>query len=170
MKFIKKYAVIALLALAAFNVKAQLSVTATIPSGGFSNLVSGPIVAGSFVLSTTNATATSLSFFDTPYASGPLRYTNAAYIQLSSYATNWIQCWTNFYGRTNCWTNTTVIDVTNTVSATFSNFNNVLTAVAPANGNLVIPNVSFLFNLGVGVTNLSASNATVTVNYTKQSQ
>ena len=109
--------------------------------------------------------AVTLNMYDSPNATFVL--TNAAYANIISYATNYVVFYTNYFGRTNGWTNTMLVDVTNTVAASTNVLQPKATFTAPALGTLVVNPVSYGFEYGIWVTNTSLSNAVITVTYTQ---
>lgn len=90
-----------------------------------------------------------------------LQFTNASYISTSSYATNWITTWTNYYGATNSFTNVALIDYSITNAGTTNFYLQRYNSVVPTNGSVTIQGTAnFIF--GATFTNAAAS----TVNYT----
>lgn len=144
------------------------SKSVVISSGGYSNLVSigaggGAIINQIAVVSTTT-NAASVKLYDTPnYPT----YTNAAYIQLSSYATNYVTTYTNYFGVQNSITNAALVDYTNTVSAVTNSYPIPFIGTSPTNTASVYPG-PYTFNNGVWATNTSAvGSVIVTIDYTK---
>lgn len=145
------------------------SSTVTIATGGMSNLMpsfqASAIIQSVIITAPANNTA-SVTFVDTP--TNKLFFTNAAYIGVGSYVSNYWNCWTNFLGRTNCMTNAAIIDYTNTVAAAQVSYPSPIVATAPTNGSFAAVGTSFLFNNGIWVTNTGSGNATVTITYQVQ--
>jgi hypothetical protein len=120
----------------------------------------------SIAIANTNAAgAVTLSLYDSPNATFAI--TNQAYTNIISYATNYVVFYTNYFGRTNGWTNTMLVDITNAVPATNYILQPKATFAAPALGTLVVNPVSYGFEYGIWVTNSSLSNAVITINYTQ---
>ena len=137
-----------------------------IPAAGFSNMLSSfagsAKITGVFLTSPAANTA-SITIVDT--TTNSLTYVNPAYTQYSSYATNLITTYTNFFGTVQSLTNLVLIDVSSSVAQS-TNLNTViLTATAATNSTVAYTPVSFFANKGIWVTNTGSGNATVTINY-----
>lgn len=145
------------------------STSMTIATGGMSNLLSAfqssALLTSVIVTAPANNTA-SVTFVDT--ITNKLFYTNAAYIGVSSYVSNYYNCWTNFLGRTNCMTNVALVDITNTVASASVSYPLPFIGSAPTNSSFAVSGASFFFNNGVWVTNTGSGNATVTITYQLQ--
>lgn len=140
----------------------------TVPSGTMTNF---PINLGSVKLTQiiascpgTNYT-TNVVFVDTPNNS--LLYTNAAYSNTLSYATNYVITYTNYYGRTNNLTNLVLVDVTNNlVAATTNNYpQRLIFALAGSNTSVRFDQVNYYFVEGLWVTNSGPGAVTLTITY-----
>lgn len=131
----------------------------------FSFLSQSPVKVLNVTITTPAATAGRFTFYDTP--TNATFYTNAAYSNILSYATNYIAVWTNYYGATNYWTNKSLIDVTNLVAGSTNNYNPEIDVYVPTNSSIQIPNVNALFSLGCWVTNTGTGTGvpTITVQY-----
>lgn len=144
---------------------AALSTTVVVQPNTYTNLLS--LNSGSAIVTfasvTANTTNASVIFVDAP--TNTLFYTNAAYIGVTSYATNYIQSWTNYYGVVNYWTNMTLLDVTNTVAASTNFYNRPITASALASTTTTLNPLAANFEYGIWVTNNSSGIATVTIQY-----
>ena len=131
----------------------------------FTNLLVGfnnPVTVSSVTVSPTN-NAVTLSLIDTPTNS--LTYSNAAYTVGTSYATNYINTWTNFYGVVSSTTNIALIDTTSTVAASTNSYpvRAIVTAVASTPTRYT--GLSAYFGRGLWVQNNTATNAVIIVNY-----
>lgn len=149
-------------------------------SGGMTNLLSfGPnfgaaTITSAAISSATVSSNTLVQFVDT--YTNSLVYTNASYTNRISYATNYVYSWTNFYGvvYTNnqigaagtLQTNIMLIDATNVVNGSTNLFPVLFTAGAPSGGAISLyPNLNANAQHGIWVTNLSSSDAAVTITY-----
>ena len=155
---------IALVALT-FNIQA-VSVTATVAGNGKTNILalmpSGTAKVTSVTLGNLGAAVQTLSFYDSP--DGVYFYTNAAYITTTSYATNTYVLYTNYFGMTNSFTNTFLMDVTNTVAASTNLWPIRAVTVLPASATTTMYPVNYLFDYGMWVTNSGANAVTITIN------
>ena len=152
--------------LVSLSVNAGQSSSLVIPTTGFSNMLSSFIgsakITGVFLTSPTANTA-SITIVDT--STNSLTYVNPAYTQYSSYATNLITTYTNFFGTVQSLTNLVLVDVSSSVAQS-TNLNTViLTATAATNSMVAFTPVSFFVSKGIWVTNTGSGNATVTINY-----
>ncbi len=107
----------------------------------------------------------SFQLYDTPtnttvYAVGP--YTNILF-----YATNLIVSWTNYYGRTNSWTNLSLVDYTNSVALQTNNYPLMLQALLPTNTTVTYPNLGITCIYGAWVTNTGTLPITINMTYTQ---
>lgn len=116
------------------------------------------------VSSVANNSAT-IALFDTAFTG--LAQTNPAYSSITSYVTNYINSWTNFYGATNYWTNRTLIDVSNYVAGATNALSPDYVWVCPTNSTLVLQNLNNRFQNGVSITNMAGGSATVVLTYTQ---
>ena len=142
------------------------SQTVSIASGVMTNF---PIQSGSVKItqilmsSATTNYSTSIQFVDT-YTNW-LVYTNAAYSNILSYATNYTLNWTNYYGAVNSWTNLTLVDLTNSVAGTTNNFpTRILTSIG-TNSSLKFDNVNYYFQNGLWITNSGPGAVSFTITY-----
>lgn len=158
------------------------SFSAQVQPGTMTNILSfspnqGGILVKQIILTTVGATASTVQLVDTP--TNLLVYTQAAYTNRISYATNYVQVWTNFYGvvqsnnyvggtlLTNFW----LVDITNNlVPATTNNYSiraqlgaagNTTTILGPVSGNLN----GYYFDYGIWATNNSAGTNLITIVY-----
>lgn len=132
---------------------------------GNSAAASGAVKITQIVLtSPANNTAT-VALYDT--WTNIFTYSNAAYSTISSYATNLITCWTNFFGATNCITNIALVDYSNYVAAATNNLSPLVTLTAATNSTVILTDQQYFFNKGAFATNLGSGNATISVNYVK---
>lgn len=124
-----------------------------------------PLTQGSATISQVIVTAQTniaqVLFVDT--YTNSLVYSNGAYNVRASYATNYINTTTNFYGVATSTTNLALIDYTNTVAASTNNFPQRFTLASTSGGSAVFPALNSYFDNGVWVTNMSTNTATITV-------
>jgi hypothetical protein len=131
----------------------------------FPTLLSGSAKVTAVTLTTTNNSATVV--FRDAYTN-TFNFTNAAYIQTTSYVTNYITTWTNYFGYTNNVTNFALVDVTNTIPATNYAFPIVLTLGAGTNSTVTYNPLVANFNYGIWMTNTTAGGSvTVTLTYSQ---
>jgi len=143
------------------------SYTVTIATGTMSNLVSGfgtSAKVSQVVLTAPAANTATIKLLDTPGAR--LAYTNPPYSTLTTYATNVITVYTNFFGATNSITNIALVDIVSTVASNVVTYPSHLTATAPTNSSVLF-NGSYYFNNGVWATNTGSGDATVSVTFTR---
>jgi hypothetical protein len=174
MKFIKSFAVVAVLGLCAFEAHAAFSVSQVVlPGNNMTNILSPSINSPIRVLQITATSVTSANvsamLVDTPTNS--LTFTTPAYTNTISYATNYISSYTNFYGVGVSLTNLNLIDVTNNLVPASTNFySNRISISAMANSSTIIggsgPNgLNYFFNYGIWATNTGTVPITITVTY-----
>ena len=160
-----KYIIASILSFVAGSALAA-STSVVVQPGTFTNLLSlgssgyARVTALSVTANSTNVT---VAFIDTP--TNVLTYVSPAYTNLVSYATNYIQSWTNYYGATNSWTNMTLVDVANTVAATTNNYPTRVAVGALAGTSTIINPANYKFEDGIWVTNNSTGIATITATY-----
>ena len=167
MKSLKHLFLVSLFGVALSVSAAPATKTTTIAAGGFTNLLtlgnSGNANITQVILTSPTTNATRIRIVDSP--TNTLTFTNAAYIQLQTYATNVITTYTNYFGVANSFTNVGLIDVTNTVAATTNNYPIRFTATSPTNTSSIFTG-TYSFNNGVWATNESlGGSVTVTVTY-----
>lgn len=138
-----------------------------VASGTYTNLL-GLTQGRAVKITQINITATStnapiLRIYDSPTTN--IYYTNAAYSQDASYATNYIQYYTNFFGQTNWTTNLAVVHYTVSNAATTNVYPLRFTAVAPTNTTVSFDGVNYNFINGVFATNAGVGHSTVTITY-----
>lgn len=158
-------------ALIASDAQATLgSSTTVITAGGYSNLlatlpnVNGSVTITSVLLTTPAATASTITMTDG--TTNRLTYTLPAYSNLTSYATNYITSYTNFFGVVNSFTNVALIDITNSVAASTNNYRIPFQASVATNSTVQFNGQYFFLN-GVWATNAAsgAGSTTVTITY-----
>lgn len=162
-----KKLILSLMLLAGIGLNSYAAQTSVIvPANTMTNfiLLSGnPTKVLSVSAATFSTNSANIFIYDTP--TNQFLYTNAAYTNILSYATNWINTWTNYYGRTNSVTNIALIDVTNTVTGTTNSYNLEFAASIGTNATVTANNVNAVFTYGVWVTNQSVGASTVTITY-----
>lgn len=164
----KKYFAIIALALALVVPVQAASTTVTIAPGGFSNLLSnfrGSANVSSVLLTASSTNIGQVNFVDT--YTNSLTYVSPAYSTISSYATNVITTWTNYYGVINSFTNIGLIDYTNSVSASTNAFPIRFQAIANTNSSALYGNQSLYFLNGIWATNTALGTVTATITYTQ---
>jgi len=92
-------------------------------------------------------------------------YTNAAYTNITSYATNLVTTWTNYFGVVNSATNVNLVDVTNSVAGTTNNYPQRFSVSALVGTTTTINPTSYIFENGIWATNTSAGSGTLTVQF-----
>lgn len=139
----------------------------TVPSGTMTNF---PISYGSVkiqqIIVTTPGTnyTTNYEFIDTP--TNWLVFTNSAYSNILSYATNYVTTWTNYYGKVNSDTNIDLVDITNAVAASTNYYPvRIIGSVPTNNATAVLSGVNYYFVSGLWVTNSGPGAATFTITY-----
>jgi hypothetical protein len=152
--------------LVALCTQAQLTTNISVASTGYSNLLQGAYCLSQIVVTPpAGSNSVTVRLIDSNNSTN-LFFTNAAYIARGYYITNQLYAWTNFFGKSNAFYSLTKIDYTNTVSATGYPFRNLMVITAPAGGTTILDlNPCVAVNLGLSITNLSTTNATVSINY-----
>lgn len=152
------------------------TVTVTIPATTGTNVPTilnpygtngAPFTLLSAVLVPASGCAANVYLYDSPLY---LWYTNAAYSNITSYVTNYIAMWTNYYGYTNYWTNASLIDVTNSVLGTSNAYPVALVLAAPTNVPTTFVNLNTRFRYGCLITNTvntAQGTPTLTLTYTQ---
>jgi hypothetical protein len=128
--------------------------------------VNGPVKVTQIIISSSSTNVSNLEFVDTP--TNTLTWTNAAYSNILSYATNVVTNYVNYYGRTNSYTNLSLVDVTNSVPAVTNNYNVALHPIITTNATATFQNVNYYFVNGLWITNVAAPGSgpsTVTITY-----
>ena len=158
----KKLLISALLGISVLSASAFTTSVTVLPLS-FTNAF--PINQGSAYLTQVIITAPTniaqVLFVDT--YTNSLTYTNASYNVRASYATNYINTWTNFYGTVQSTTNIALIDITNTVPATTNNFPQKFTVASTSGGSATYPAINAYFVSGVWVTNMTTNTAIITL-------
>lgn len=147
------------------NTKAA-SASITVAAGVMTNfplLVSGPVKISQVVLTSTGTNIASVQFIDTP--TNALTFTNAAYTNITSYLTNYINNWTNYYGVVNSWTNISLVDITNSVAGTTNNYPVRMILATPTNSSTRVDNAVYSYLYTPWVTNTGTGSINVTINY-----
>lgn len=165
-KIVKK-SVIGLLFASAISTQA-LTVSITLTNGQFTTftgLNSGALTLKSFIIGNSNASPATISFYDV--TTNVTVFTNAAFTNITSFGTNQTNSFTNYQGIVQYFTNTALVDISNSVTQTI--FTNPPRIAVPINGSNTIapPVVNQYFTSGLWLSNSSASNITVTVTVTQ---
>ncbi len=137
----------------------------------------GSLLVKQFIITSVTATNSTLAIYDMP--TNNLQFTNAAYTNTVSYATNGVIVWTNFYGvvqsnnyeggtlLTNWW----LVDITNNVvGPTTNNYPIRVYAAAGANNTTIYGPTSgnqngFYFLKGIWATNTGSGTCSLTIIY-----
>ena len=130
--------------------------TAYVNPGTYTNVLSLLPNNGSLTVKAISVTAPAagspvLTFIDSP--TNQLTYTNSAYTNRISYATNYITSWTNFYGVAQSTTNIALVTTTNAVSASTNLWPVRFVTAVPTNTTVVFTGVNYYFESGMWVTN-----------------
>lgn len=148
------------------NAASTSTTVATTTCSNLVTLISGaPGTITSVVFTSPAASVGSAKLYDS--SSTAITYTNASYTTVSSYATNYISSWTNYYGVVNNATNLVLMQVTNTVAASTNSVPLLLTMSAGTNTSVTYSGLNMNFQSGLAVTNTGAGTIQVTVNYTQ---
>jgi hypothetical protein len=164
----KRNTFLAVLACCAISFGAQAaSLTTTIQSGGYSNLLGllygRPAVITAVTVTSQATNSARLRIYDSP--TNTVWFTNAAYVTEGLYATNYIQTYVNYYGATNSITNVALVHYSVTNAAAGYLYPLRFDAIAPTNSSAIYDGVNYSFINGVWGTNASVGAATVTVTY-----
>lgn len=151
----------------AASVASAATTSRTIPAGTFTNLLtqspSGSLKVTQWVVTATATNNAAFSAVDT-YTNN-LTYTNPSYVVLSSYQTNYITTYTNYYGATNSFTNVAQVDYYVTNSAVTNAYPIRFTATAITNTTSIFDGVNYYFQNGLWVTNTGTGPLTLTITY-----
>lgn len=152
--------------LASLTSNAQLTTSVVVSSGGFSNVFTGPGVVSQIVIASAADNVAGVKIYDTGIAYQV--WTNSAYSYTTTYATNNIQCYTNFFGVQNCYTNTALLTVSNyNAGGTITSFPvRINTTTATNSTTTLTGNYNFLN--GMYVTNTGAASFQISVTYENQ--
>jgi hypothetical protein len=179
-RFTKKVAVSLAALLATVSLYAG-SFTLTSTPATYTNLLSlnknlGSVLIKQIIITAGTANSnTSVLFIDSP--TNTPWYTNAAYTNTISYATNITTFWTNFYGvvqtNTPVGSNLVLVDIANNIVPAGTNFYPIRFAGGASSGNSSTyvgaansqNGLAIYFDNGVWVTNTSSGNAVITVLY-----
>jgi len=123
--------------------------------GGYAKITSVTLVA--------NPTNTAVVLYDAP--TNNWSYTTPAYTNTISYATNYVNSYTNYYGVTTLITNLALVDVANTVAASTNTYPARVGVSALASTTTTINPTAYVFENGVWATNNSSGIATLTVSF-----
>lgn len=134
----------------------------------FSGINPGPVTITQIIMQYTNVAA--LQLYDSP--NGQMSFTNLAYTNTLTYATNVTNANTNYYGVTNYFTNVVLIDNTNNANPATTNNFPLRMQLSVTNGTVIADHVNYYFLNGLWITNTSTGAAniagpTVTVTYTQ---
>lgn len=172
-KFLFSLSLLALLQVAAQAV----TVVFTVPAGSAwnsTNFFMGPARVNTVSISTGSASGvTNLQYAltDSPTSAvalgwGPIKRTNTAYVQVSTYLTNLTKITTNFSGAliTNVFTNA-LVSYTNTVGQTSNDWRRIAVGTVGSNSTVSLTGpFPVIFGLGLTNNNIGVA-ATVTVDY-----
>lgn len=137
-----------------------------IPAATATNLtlVPGAAKITQIIASCQGTNLSTFYIYDSP--SNSFLYTNSAYSNILSYATNYVNTYTNYYGVTNITTNLNLVDITNSVAATTNTFPLRISASIPSNSVATIfSGVNYYFTSGAWATNSGSGAVTLTVTY-----
>lgn len=152
-----------LLSQSMFAASATLTIGANVMTNFSLLSLSVPVKVTSVQVNTQSTNAAVVYFIDT--FTNQTLYTNAAYTNIISYATNYINTWTNYYGVTNSVTNKALIDVTNSVIATTNLWPVRYSASVGTNTTVLTDQLNAQFFTGLWITNQSAGSVNVTVTF-----
>jgi hypothetical protein len=152
-----------LLALATVQVKAA-NVTYVLLPNGITNTLGAPILVTKVVLSA-NGTNSTIQAVDSP--TNTLTLAVAAYTNITTYATNLVVSWTNFFGAVNSYTNVAQIQQTNSNASSTVQYARPFAAATAASTTTTIDDASYFFLNGVLLTNNSSGTVTITLSYQK---
>lgn len=164
----KKYLLIAAI-LGATTVAFAAQKTTVITAGACSNLLTG--FTGSakvtdILISTPAATAANVKFVDSVTATNT--YVSPAYTGVTTYATNVITTYTNYFGVTQNITNVALVDVATSVAASTNSFPIRFQANIGTNTTALFSGVDYMFVNGIWATNTASGTGATTVTITYQ--
>lgn len=158
---------ISVLALFGLTLSLQAAtISQTIATGVMTNIIGmagGPVKVTQIIISSPSNNIASVQLIDT--WTNQLNYTNLAYTNILTYATNYVSTWTNYYLATNSVTNLSLVDVTNSVASTTNAYPIRMTLVAQTNSVVRVDNANYYFANGLWLTNTGPGNVTVTLTF-----
>jgi len=110
-------------------------------------------------------TAASCQVYDCLWPS--LTITNSAYSIISSYATNQVHAWTNYYNVSNGYSGLVLVDYTNNIAATNVIQFPIFSLSSPTNTQTAFTGLNQNFLNAMMVTNTGVASLTMTVTYTQ---
>jgi hypothetical protein len=146
-----------------------LQTSQTCSPGTYTNVLSltpnsGSIRVSQIIVNALTVTNVSGYFVDAP--TNWLAYTNLAYTNTISYATNYVNLWTNSYGVVNGTTNLALIDNTNNVVPASTNLYPSRVGVGCLGGSVaVFQGVNYYFENGIWFTNTGSGTEQITIIY-----
>lgn len=170
-KITSAVAVACLIAFTKYNDANAATVAGTVAQSTVSNLslTLGTGAKVSRITLTSSATTTgSGALYDTRNVG--LTNVFGSYNTISSYATNCITTYTNYYGYTNNLTNICLVDVTNTVAAVTNTIPPLLVVTAGTNATITLSGLSMYFQNGITISNATAPGSgtiTYSIDYTQ---
>lgn len=143
------------------------SLSTTIASGGYSNLVGQaqgrPVKITQIAITAPANNTASIRIHDSPTNSA--YYTNASYVSDASYVTNYTTIYTNFFGVVNTNTYNALVHYSITNAATTNLYPVRFTGSTATNTTSVFDGVNYWFINGPWATNTGSGSVTVTVTY-----
>lgn len=163
----KKYLSLIVGLMLASSVFADSTSSFTLHTGTLTGIyTNGPIRVTGFTIIAPTATNCLIQAIDS--GNGMATWTNAAYTNTISWASNNIVVWTNYYGIVDYTTNLNLIDVTNNlVAGSTNNWPVKFSAAVAAGGASTVSGVTYTFFNGLYVTNASAGDVTVVFQYSR---
>jgi len=162
-----KKLLLTLITVAALNASAAITVSKTLAVTGNSNMLTGfngSATVSQISLTSSSTNMASIILFDTPTLAQT--YSNAAHTVTSSYVTNQITMWTNFFGGTNYMTNVALVDISTTVPAATNAYSPVAVISCPTNSTVTYSG-TWNFRRGIWCTNTFNSSAAVSLTLTQ---
>lgn len=163
----KKYLIISALLAATALAQAE-SATTIVTANSCSNLLanfSGSARVTGIVITSEATTANNVKFIDSP--SDTLTYVAPAYTSVTTYATNVITTYTNYFGVTQNITNVALVETVTDVAASTNNYPVRFQTAVGTNTSVAYTGVNYYFGNGIWATNAATGtgSATVTITY-----
>lgn len=143
------------------------TVSVTVTNGAMTNLipVAGSVKISQIVASCSGTNFATFQIYDTSGTN--TIYTNSAYTNTISYATNYVTVYTNYYNVSNSFTNIALIDLSVSNAATTNFYPLRIASAIPSNSVVKFDTVNYNFVNGAWVTNLGQGTVILTVTYTQ---
>jgi len=147
------------------SVFAANTISTNIATTSSAFILQGDVAVSYITLSSPDTNTAACVVYDSP--GNWIAQTNAAYYTITSFATNYITTWTNFYGATNNLTNVVLYTGITTNSATTNAMTPKLSLSTAAGTSSQFSGINMVFRSGICITNTGAGTIGVTIGYVR---